>query len=74
MKVTYELDTENDDRTSFERLNKSLEMALALEKFSNRIRNWRKYDERESIPVEEISNEFYETLEEYGLDLDNLLE
>lgn len=48
MKITYEFDTasENFDRYEYERINKSLDMALALHDIDSKIRGWRKYDER----------------------------
>lgn len=74
MKIIYELDTEKDSMVDIERMSKSLDMALALNKFSYEIRGWVNHDERESIPSEEISDRFYAILEDYGLTLDNLIE
>ena len=76
MKIIYEFDTTSDDFDRFEkyRIDKSLDMAMALWDLDNKIRSWRKYDDRESIPVGEISQAFWDIMEEHMINLDDLVE
>lgn len=76
MKITYEFDTasENFDRYEYVRISKSLDMALALYDIDSKIRGWRKYDERDTIPVSEITDMFVEVLENRMINLDDILE
>jgi hypothetical protein len=76
MKITYEFDTtsENFDRYEYERIRKSLDMALALYDIDSKIRGWRKYDERDTIPVDEITDMFVGVLDNRMINLDDILE
>lgn len=76
MKIIYEFDTTSDDFDRFEkyRIDKSFDMAMALWDLDNKIRSWRKYDDRESIPVGEISQAFWDIMEEHLINLDDLVE
>lgn len=76
MKITYEFDTttENYDRYEHERINKSLDMALALYDIDSKIRGWRKYDERDAIPVDEITQMFVDVLDKRMINIDDILE
>lgn len=76
MKITYEFDTttENFDRYEYTRVSKSLDMALALYDIDSKIRSWRKYDERDTIPVSEITDMFVGVLENRMINLDDILE
>lgn len=74
MKITYELDTEKDSQCDIARMSKSLDVTLALNQMSEEIRKWIKYDERESIPKEEILNMFNRILEIYSIDIEEILD
>ncbi len=76
MKITYEFDTtaENFDRYEYARISKSLDMALALYDIDSKIRGWRKYDERDTIPVDEITDMFVGVLDNRMINLDDILE
>ena len=49
-------------------------MALALYDIDSKIRGWRKYDERDTIPVDEITDMFVGVLDKRMIILDDLLE
>lgn len=76
MKITYEFDTmsENFDRYEYRRISKALDMALALYDIDSKIRGWIKYDERDTIPVDEITDMFVGVLDNRMINLDDLLE
>lgn len=76
MKIIYEFDTtaDNYDRYERTRIDKSLDMALALYDIDSKIRGWRKYDERDAIPVDEITQMFINILEERMINIDDILE
>jgi len=59
-----------DDQIAFERCSRSLDMALALFAFSNRIRSIEKHGSWDEV---DIAKEFYNTLEEYNLNIDKLV-
>lgn len=58
MKITYEFDDSTeawkDDRYTVDRFNASFDMLMALSSIKDQIREWNKYDQRESIPTSEI--------------------
>ena len=58
-----------DDQVAFQRCSKSLDMALALWDFSNKLRSIEKYGGGE----EDIHQEFYDILEKYNLNIENLI-
>lgn len=76
MEIIYKFDTTSENYDKFERcrIDKSLDMALALYDLDNKVRGWRKYDNRESIPVGEISQAFWDILEDHMLNLDDLVD
>lgn len=76
MKITYEFDTmsENFDRYEYRRISKALDMALALYDIDSKIRGWIKYDERDTIPIDEITDMFVGVLDNRMINLDDLLE
>lgn len=76
MKIMYEFDTAADsyDRYERTRIDKSLDMALALYDIDSKIRGWRKYDERDAIPVDEITQMFVDVLDKRMINLDDILE
>jgi hypothetical protein len=61
-----------DDQVAFERCSKSLDMALALFSFSNKLRSIEKYGSGEE-DIESISKDFYDILQEYNINLEKLI-
>jgi len=76
VKIIYEFDTtaDNYDRYERTRIDKSLDMALALYDIDSKIRGWRKYDERDAIPVDEITQMFVDALDKRMINIDDILE
>jgi hypothetical protein len=70
-KLIFDLDS-MDDLAAYERCNKSLDIALALWDFSNKLRTISKYGTGEE-DVDSISKDFYEILEEYNINLEKLI-
>lgn len=70
-KLIFDLDN-MDDLAAYERCNKSLDMALALWDFSQKLRSISKYGTGEE-DVESISKDFYEILEEHSINLEKLI-
>jgi hypothetical protein len=70
-KLIFDLDS-MDDLAAYERCNKSLDIALALWDFSNKLRSIVKYGSGEE-DVESISKSFYEILEEHNINLEKLI-
>jgi hypothetical protein len=70
-KLIFDLDV-MDDVAAYERCNKSLDLALALWDFSNKLRSISKYGTGEE-DVDSISKDFYEILEEYNINLEKLI-
>lgn len=71
MKAKLIFNLENaDDQLAFERCSKSLDMALALFSFSNKIRSIEKHGSWDEI---DISKEFYNILKDYDLNIDKLI-
>ena len=70
-KLIFDLDS-MDDLAAYERCNKSLDIALALWDFSNKLRTISKYGSGEES-IDDISKEFYEILEEYNINLEKLI-
>ena len=67
MKITYEFDTDKEgfDWTELNRIQQADDMAYSISLITDKIRSWYKYDERNSIPVEEIQEELYEIINEH---------
>lgn len=74
MKITYEFDTDKDnyDMQELTRVQKAFDMAYTLSDLSEKIRSWYKYDERGSIPTEEIQDTFYSILQDHNVDLEEV--
>lgn len=66
MKVTFEFDTESEnfDGCELERHYQANNMALCLHEITNQMRSWYKYDERETIPVDEIHQKIWDIIQE----------
>ena len=56
MKVTFEFDTESEtfDNCELKRHYRANDMAICLSRITDKLRSWYKYDERGSIPIDEI--------------------
>ena len=67
LKIIYEFNTDIDgcDLTELHCIEQANDMALCLYEIQNKIRGWYKYDERNSIPVEEIQEELYGIINEH---------
>lgn len=78
MKVTFEFDTNREDfYESFDHcklynVQQAQEMACCLNELATKIRSVEKWDSREAIPIEEISNFFWESMKEHGLDFERM--
>lgn len=63
MKITYEFDTDSenwqDDHYVRDRFEASFDMLMALSDIKDKVREWNKYDTRESIPTSEIFDTIY---------------
>ena len=66
MKVTFEFNTESEffDGHELECHYQASKMAYCLYKITDQIRNWYKWDDRESIPVDEIHKKLWDIIEE----------
>ena len=67
MKVTFEFDTESEtfDNYELKRHYKANDMAMCLYEITNKLRGWYKYDERGSIPIDEVHKEIWEIIEDH---------
>lgn len=71
MKAEFKFDmNEPDDVVAHMRHTKSLDLASALWHMQNEIRKKTKFNGE----WEDVSDMFYQTLDEYGIDLDELLQ
>lgn len=66
MKVKFEFDTESEffDRYELQRHIYADKMAYCLSRITDQLRNWYKWDERESIPVDEIHEKLWDIIQE----------
>lgn len=73
MKITYEFDTDKEgfDWTELHRIEQADDMAYSISLIKDKVRSWYKYDDRSSIPVEEIQDTIYDILNEH-LNLEKL--
>lgn len=69
-KFTFE--EESDDSYEVYLIEKRHNMSIALWDLSQKFREWVKYDERSSIPAEEIKDTFYDILADNDINLDKL--
>ena len=67
MKVKFEFDTESDtfDNCELNRFYKANNMAMCLYEITNKLRSWYKYDERGTIPIDEVHKEIWEIIEDH---------
>lgn len=73
MKVIFEFDTcsENFDNSELERVKNADKMAHTLFEITNQLRSWYKYDDRESIPTDEIYDKIWDIINS-EINIDNL--
>lgn len=57
------------DRDRYRECVKAPDMAIILQDISNQLRQWRKYDDREAIPIDEIDDKILGILKEHDFDL-----
>ncbi len=62
-----------DDTVAHNRAVKSLDMALALHELKEKLRSKLKYEEPKLNDLEEVHDFFFYTLDEYGINLDELI-
>lgn len=64
MKFIFEFDTESEDFSTceLEKYRQAPAMTYCISEIQEKVREWRKYDEREAIPVDEIADEINEII------------
>lgn len=77
MKAILEFNLDDqDDEVAYTRCVKAKDMALALHRITEILRNWTKYKELSEETYDSISvirDEVYQTLENHSLDIDDLI-
>lgn len=63
MKARLEFDLPEDD-WAFEAALKGADFRSALNEIREKIRTWRKYEDRQSVPIKEIEEMFWEAVED----------
>lgn len=73
MKVTFEFDTDknNFDPTELARVQKADDLALALWRFDEAIRHWRRT--QDTVSSDAVASQLYEILEGLEINLDKLI-
>lgn len=66
MKVKFEFDTESEnfDMQELERHYQADKMAYCLSRITDQLRNWIKWDGRETIPVDEVHEKIWDIIQE----------
>lgn len=75
MKITLEFDTdsENFSQDEYERIIKADDMCSCLWDIAQQVRGWYNHPERyDELTADSLSEFFYDTLKEHGIDLDRL--
>lgn len=74
MKIIYEFDTDNENfcQDELKRLEHKEDMASCLYDIQNQLRQWYKYDNRNSIPVEEIQDKILDIYKDNDVNMDIL--
>lgn len=67
MKITFEFDTDKEgcDLPELYRVEQADDMAYCISLIQDKVRSWYKYDERNSIPIEEIQDEIYSIINDH---------
>lgn len=73
MKVIFEFDTESEhfDSCELERHYQANHMAYCLSRISDKLRSWSKWEERETLPIEEVCDSIFDIITE-EVDLERL--
>lgn len=74
MKVTYEFNTGSDnfDYHEYQMYRQAQDTARALSQIFDKLRTYEKWDERESIPKDELLDTMAEILKENNVSLDEM--
>ena len=74
MKITYEFDTcsENYDHHELITYQNAQKMLSTLSDITNQLRQWYKYDERGSIPVDEIYDKIWDIINDNNVSLEEM--
>ena len=75
MKITFEFDTdsENYSRDEYERMLKADDMCDCLWDIAQQVRGWYNHSESyEKLTEDSLSEFFWETMKEHGINLDRL--
>ena len=75
MKITFEFDTDSESfqLDEYERILNADNMCAVLLALSQRIKGWYNHPERyEPLTEESLSEFFWKTMDEHGIDLDRL--
>jgi len=74
MKVIFEFDDESEkfDLTQLKKYQNTEKVVAVLGEILQKIRGWEKYDDREVIPVDEVSDTIWNIIKEEGLDVRGL--
>lgn len=74
VKVTYEFNTDSDnfDYHEYQMYKQAPDMARALNEIFSKLRNYEKWDERESIPKDELRETMVEALRENNVSLEEM--
>lgn len=74
MKVTYEFNTSSDDFDyhEYQIYKQAPDTARALSNIFDKLRSYEKWDERESIPKDELLDTMAEILKENNVSLDEM--
>jgi len=69
-KITVNFDLP-EEQSEYDTFNNARNYYCALWDLSQQLRQWYKYDDRDSISIEELQNKFYEILDDNKVTLDN---
>lgn len=74
MKITYEFNTndENFYPDELKRIQKADDLCSCIWDIEEQLRNWYKYDNRGSIPIDEIHKTIFDIIEDNGIRIDEL--
>lgn len=74
MKITYTFDTDSEDFNYQElnRIQSADRLTSCIWDIEQQLRQWYKYDNRESIPVEEICDAIHEIIKDNEINTDRL--
>lgn len=75
MKITYEFDTdsENFDPTEYKQVTQAKELALALWRIDNHLRNSEKYGDDAKVLPSDVRAVFHDILEDLNINMRDLI-